>query len=164
MEFNPDPTKQATDVLFSCKRSKVDHPPIYFNGSQVIDDQKHIGLTLTPTLYFQKYLFQKFQKAKKNIDIIKHLSNFLPVKTLIQMYKTFLIRSSATSKKTDTHIFISNSVGKGWVWNLAKKINNSLSYIHATLKKNSPPLFGRKKSSPPIFLSQKSIGPGPGTP
>ena len=92
MEFNPDPTKQATEVLFSCKRSKVDHPPIYFNGNQVvrIDEQKHLGLTLTPTLYFQKYLFQKFQKAKKNIGIIKHLSNYLPVKTLIQMYKTFV--------------------------------------------------------------------------
>ena len=56
MEFNPDPTKQATEVLFSCKRSKVDHPPIYFNGNLVerIDDQKHLGLLLTPTLYFQK--------------------------------------------------------------------------------------------------------------
>ena len=26
MEFNPDPTKQATEVLFSCKKSKPIHP------------------------------------------------------------------------------------------------------------------------------------------
>ncbi len=92
MEFNPDPTKQATEVLFSCKRSKVNHPPIYFNGNQVarIDEQKHLGLLFTPTLYFQKHLFQKIQKAKKMIGIIKHLSTYLPVKTLNQMYKTFV--------------------------------------------------------------------------
>ena len=92
MEFNPDPTKQANEVLFSCKRSKVDHPPIYFNDNPVerIDEQKHLGLILTPTLYFQKYLYQKIQKAKKNIGIIKHLSIYLPMKTLNQMYKTFV--------------------------------------------------------------------------
>ena len=92
MEFNPDPTKQATEVLFSCKKSKVNHPPIYFNGSQVtrIDEQKHLGIVLTPTLYFQKHLFQKIQKAKKNIGMIKHLSTYLPMKTLNQMYKTFV--------------------------------------------------------------------------
>ena len=92
MEFNPDPTKQATEVLFSCKRSKVDHPPLYFNGTQVVrtDEQKHLGLVLTPSLNFQKHLYQKIQKAKKNIGIIKHLSSFLPLKTLNQMYKTFV--------------------------------------------------------------------------
>ena len=92
MEFNPDPTKQATEVLFSCKRSTVCHPPIYFNGSPVvrIEEQKHLGLILTPTLFFQKHLFEKIQKAKKIIGIIKHLSIYLPTKTLNQMYKTFV--------------------------------------------------------------------------
>ena len=35
MVFNPDPTKQATELLFSCKKSKVEHPNIYFNGTLV---------------------------------------------------------------------------------------------------------------------------------
>ena len=26
MEFNPDPTKQATKILFSCKKSNPNHP------------------------------------------------------------------------------------------------------------------------------------------
>ena len=55
-----------------------------------IDEQKHLGLILTPTLYFQKHLYEKIQKAKKLIGIIKHLSKYLPVKTLNQMYKTFV--------------------------------------------------------------------------
>ena len=47
LEFNPDPTKQATDVLFSCKKSSPTHPQIMFNGTIVakMNDQKHLGLT-----------------------------------------------------------------------------------------------------------------------
>ena len=30
LEFNPDPTKQATEVLFSCKKSSPNHPQIMF--------------------------------------------------------------------------------------------------------------------------------------
>ena len=32
MEFNPDPTKQAAEVLFSCKKSNPLHPQLMFNG------------------------------------------------------------------------------------------------------------------------------------
>ena len=35
LEFNPDPTKQATEVLFSCKTSNPNHPHIMFNGTVV---------------------------------------------------------------------------------------------------------------------------------
>ena len=34
--FNPDPTKQATEVLFSCKISSPNHPQIMFNGTVVV--------------------------------------------------------------------------------------------------------------------------------
>ena len=35
MEFNPDPTKQPTEVLFSCKKSSVIHMKLTFNGTDV---------------------------------------------------------------------------------------------------------------------------------
>ena len=35
LEFNPDPIKQATGVLFSCKKSSQNHPQIMFNGTAV---------------------------------------------------------------------------------------------------------------------------------
>ena len=91
MEFNPDPLKQATEVVFSCKRKKPIHPPLYFNGSQVSSEseQKHLGLILTPNLSFAKHLYEKIKKANKNIGIIKFLSKYLPFKTLNQMFKTF---------------------------------------------------------------------------
>ena len=94
MEFNPDPIKQATEVLFSCKKNSVNHPQLNFNGVAVVkvNEQKHLGLTLEPGLSFEKHLSEKIIKAKKNIGILKHLSEFLPLRTLDQMYKA-LVRS-----------------------------------------------------------------------
>ena len=94
MEFNPEPTKQATEVLFSCKKSSPYHPQLIFNGTFVVkvNEQKHLGLILDSGLSFEKHLNEKIIKAKKNIGIIKHLSQFLPLKTLDQMYKA-LVRS-----------------------------------------------------------------------
>ena len=73
-----------------CKNSKVDHPLLYFNGSPVqrVSEQKHLGLTLQPTLLFTKHVTEKVKKANKNVGIIKHLNKFLPFKTLNQMYKS----------------------------------------------------------------------------
>ena len=94
MEFNPDTTKQATEVIFSCKRKKTTHPRLTFNGNNVVEvsDQKHLGLSLAPSLSFNKHIHEKLGKAKKIVGIIKHLSKYLPLKTLDQMYKA-LVRS-----------------------------------------------------------------------
>ena len=95
MEFNPDPTKQATEVLFSCKKSSPNHPQLIFNGTFVekVNEHKHLGLILDSTLSFKKHLSEKIVKAKMNIGIIKYLSKFLPLTfALNQMYKA-LVRS-----------------------------------------------------------------------
>ena len=94
MEFNPDPTKQVNEVLFSCKTSSPYHPQLIFNGIAVakVNAQKHLGLILDSRLSFEKHINEKIIKAKKNVGILKHLWNFLPLKTLDQMYKA-LIRS-----------------------------------------------------------------------
>ena len=65
-----------------------------FNGTVVakMNEQKHLGLTLDSSLSFKKHINEKIIKAKKNLGIIKHLSIFLPHKTLDQMYKA-LVRS-----------------------------------------------------------------------
>ena len=55
-------------------------------------EQKHLGLMLDSNLSFNKHINEKIIKAKKNLGIIKHLSIFLPRKTLDQMYKD-LVRS-----------------------------------------------------------------------
>ena len=80
MEFNHDPFKQATKVIFSCKKNGVNHPPLTFIGDAVakVNEQNNLGLTLEPGLSFEKHLSEKIIKAKKNIGILKHLSKFLP--------------------------------------------------------------------------------------
>ena len=77
MKFNPDPTKQAAEVLFSCKKMKPNHPLLVFNGSAVtkVNEQKHLGLILESDLSFEKHLNEKMIKAKKNIGFLKHLSS-----------------------------------------------------------------------------------------
>ena len=35
MEFNPELSKQATEVLFSCKNIRSNHPQLIFNGINV---------------------------------------------------------------------------------------------------------------------------------
>ena len=73
VEFNPDPIKQATGVIFSCKKINVNHLPLTFNGDAVVkvNEQKHFGLTLEPGLSFEKHLSGKIIKAKKNIGMLK---------------------------------------------------------------------------------------------
>ena len=92
MAFKPDPTKQATEVLFSAKKVSPNHPQLIFNGTVVkkVNEQKHLGLILDSGLSFKKHLDEKIIKAKKYIGIIKHLSKFLPLKTLDQMYEAFV--------------------------------------------------------------------------
>ena len=89
MNFNPDPNKQATELLFSCKKNIPNHPSLFFNESVVpkVKEQKHLGLTLESKLCFERHVNEKIIKAKKGIGIIKYLSKFLPIKTLDQMYK-----------------------------------------------------------------------------
>ena len=94
MEFNPDPTKQATEVLFSYKKASPSHPQLISNGIIVkkVSEQKHSSLILDSGLTFKKHINEKIRKAKKNLGLIKHVSRFLPLKTLDQMYKA-LVRS-----------------------------------------------------------------------
>ena len=76
----------STEVLFFCKKSTPNHPHLIFNGIVVerVKEQKHLGLVLESSLSFEKHLNEKIINAKKNVGILKHLSKFLPLKTLDQ--------------------------------------------------------------------------------
>ena len=45
MRFNPNRSKQAQEVIFTCKVKKFVHPPIFFNNKPVqqVSSQKTLG-------------------------------------------------------------------------------------------------------------------------
>ena len=90
MAFNPEPNKQAVEVLFSQNINSPNHPPIYLNGSTVskVNVHKHLGLNLDSKLPFVSRIYEKINKAKKLLGILKYL--YLSLKTLDQMYKIFI--------------------------------------------------------------------------
>ena len=92
MSFNPDPNKQAIEVIFSQKRNETVHPPLFFNNQIVsrINDHKHLGLTLDSRLSFTKHIAEKTAKARKGIGIIRYLSSYVTLDTLDQIYKLFV--------------------------------------------------------------------------
>ena len=89
MSFNPDPTKPAEEVLFSCKKQQVEHPPLFFNNVEVkrVTEHKHLGLVMDSKLKFIKHINEKVATARKWIGVIKHVSKYLPLKSLDQIYK-----------------------------------------------------------------------------
>ena len=92
MSFNPDPNKQATEVIFSRKRKLINHPTLYFNGASVASApfQKHLGLFLDEKLTFGHHLNDKISKANKGVGLIKRLYFYLPRKSLLNIYKSFI--------------------------------------------------------------------------
>ena len=92
MSFNPDPTKQAQEVIFSCKVKKPLHIPLNFNNTNVKQTafQKHLGLILDSQLSFEEHLKTIFSKANKTIGLIRKLRNSLPRPSLMTLYKSFI--------------------------------------------------------------------------
>ena len=57
-QFNPDKNKQAVQVIFSQKKEAIAHPPVFFNGSEVVikTEHKHLGMIIDPKLSFQSHV------------------------------------------------------------------------------------------------------------
>ena len=71
MSFDPDPTKQTKEVIFSKKIISGTHTSLFFNNSLIeqATTQKHLGLTLDHKLTFQCNL----KKAIKGIALLQKL-------------------------------------------------------------------------------------------
>ena len=92
MSFNQDPSKQAQEVIFSCKIKKLPHPFLVFNNNNVLltSSQKHLGVTLDVKLTFDKHLNNALNKVNKTIGLLRKLQNLLSGSTLITIYKAFV--------------------------------------------------------------------------
>ena len=92
MSFNPDPLKQAQEVIFPCKMTKTNHPTLIFNGNPVhqVALQKHLGMFLDCKLNFEEHLKTIVNKINKTIGLLRKFQNFLPRKSLLTIYKSFI--------------------------------------------------------------------------
>ena len=92
MQFNPDINKQAVQVIFSQKRTKLIHPPLFFNDAPVVikDEQKHLGMVLDSALNFRSHVREKIISARKGIGVIRYLSKYVSSDVLDQMYKLYV--------------------------------------------------------------------------
>ena len=90
--FNPDPKKQAQEVIFSRKRVKDCHPSVFFNDTIVerSTSQKHLGIHLDEKLDFNAHMKEKITKACRDIGIIKKLQSKLHRNALLTIYKSFI--------------------------------------------------------------------------
>ena len=79
MNFNPDPSKQAQEVIFSRKIKKSSHPVLIFNTSLVIQNpyKKHLGLF--------------FDEKLSYIGLLRKLQKCLPIRSLVTIYKSLII-------------------------------------------------------------------------
>ena len=82
MQFHPDPTKQANEVIFSQKISSnnLSHPPIKFDKIEISEKtyQKHLGILLDSKLSFNAHIDQKIKKCNIIIGLIRRFLTTLP--------------------------------------------------------------------------------------
>ena len=92
MNFCPDPSKQAQEVIFSRKLQKSTHPTLNFNKYTVTQSvtQKHIGMLLDTKMDFQGHLKSVLNTVNKTVWFLRKLHNTLPRLLLLAIYKSFV--------------------------------------------------------------------------
>ena len=88
MNFNTDPTKQAQEVIFSCKTRKLPHPSLVFNNAKVTQSiyRKHLGIMLDSKVTFENHLKMVTTKINKTVELLRKLQNLLPRTALMTRF------------------------------------------------------------------------------
>ena len=92
ISFNPDPSKQAQEMIFSRKKMKSSHLSVYFNNITVSSTSvhKHLGMLLDDKLSYEHHLKFVLNKVKKTIGLLRKFQQILPRQSLITIYKSFI--------------------------------------------------------------------------
>ena len=80
ISFNPDPQKEAVEMILSTKGNEIDHPIILFNKSPVVKVKEHelLGSSLDKKLSFSVHIKVAICKTREGIVLLKYLSSCLP--------------------------------------------------------------------------------------
>ena len=91
MSFNPDPKKQAQEIIFSRKTSQGNQPGLAFNNSivNVTTIHKHLGKISDSKLNFDEHLKSVLKEKSKTVGLLRKSQGILPRTSLITIYKLF---------------------------------------------------------------------------
>ena len=72
LSFNPDPTKEAQEIIFSCKTAQKNHRGLMFNNIivNVTTILKHLSMIFDPKLSFDEHLKSMLQKISKTVGVL----------------------------------------------------------------------------------------------
>ena len=91
MSFNPDPSKQPQEIIFSRKTMESSHPIVYFNNIvSSTSVQKHLGMLLDDKLSYEHHLKFVLNKVKKTMGLLRNFQQSLPRRSLITISKSFI--------------------------------------------------------------------------
>ena len=92
MSFNPDPTRQAQELIFSCKMQATNHPTLFFSENVIPQTtlQKHLGMFLDSKLNFSEHLKAIFQKTNETLGLLCKLQTLLLRAPLMTIFKLFI--------------------------------------------------------------------------
>ena len=77
MSFNPDPSKQSQEIIFSRKLKNVSHPTLVFNNANASSckSPKHLGILLDSKLTFTEYYKRILNKTTRTMGILRKLQS-----------------------------------------------------------------------------------------
>ena len=90
MSFKPDPSKQAQEVLYSNKATKIDHPSVILTGNIVQNsaNQKHLGLILDKEVTFNDHIASKLTTVNKVTVTLRKIYLYILRNSLVTIYKS----------------------------------------------------------------------------
>ena len=92
MIFNPDPNKQAQEIIYSRKKTASLYPVVHFDNRPVKSTQIHkqLGMMLHSNLSYEHHIKSILNKVTKAIGLLRKFQLILPRYSLIKIYKTFI--------------------------------------------------------------------------
>ena len=92
MSFNPNPSKQTEEVIFSYRIKNPSHPVLMLNNNHVMQTPylKHPGSILDEKLNLDEHLRYIATKVNTSIGLLRELLKCLPIRSLVTIHKSFI--------------------------------------------------------------------------
>ena len=84
---------KSRNVIFSLKRNKQVHPPLFLSSNIVkdVESHTHLGLTLQSSMSWRKHIVRVFEKASKRLNMLKFVRFKVDCSILTSLYKSLII-------------------------------------------------------------------------